>query len=130
MISNLYKPFIEIAEKEFSDIVENSELIIGLGWRVRKIRFNLSDNTFVDVWYSRSGRYSFHWEHTGVRDYIYRHDNAPHNKWRHVNTFPKHCHDGSEENVVESDISDDPVEALIEFMTIVREKLKKFKYKS
>lgn len=128
MISNLYKPLIEIAEKEFSDIVENSEIIIGSGWRVRKVRFNICDNTFVDVWYSRSGTYSFHWEHTNVRDYIYRQDNAPHNKWRHVNTFPKHCHDGSEENVVESTLSDNPNDALREFLSIVRKKLREFKF--
>ena len=128
MISNLYKQFIEIGEKEFSDIVVNCELIISSGWRVRKVRFNLSDNTFVDVWYSLEGRYSFHWEQSGVREYIYRHDNAPHDKWKNISTFPKHCHDGSEENVVESTLSDIPNDALREFLSIVRKKLREFKF--
>ena len=45
------------------------------------------------------------------------------NRWRYVATFPKHFHDGSESNVVESHISDDPKEAIREFLTFVRHKL-------
>ena len=40
-----------------------------------------------------------------------------------MKTFPKHFHDGSEENVVGSDISDEPEEAVREFLTFVRRKL-------
>ena len=52
MTSSLYKPFINIAQKEFSDIIENTEIIVTSGWRVNKLRFNIVDNSFVDVWYS------------------------------------------------------------------------------
>lgn len=53
----------------------------------------------------------------------YHHDNAPHDRWRHVATFPGRFHDGSNSNVVESHISDDPKDALREFLTFVRHKL-------
>ena len=128
MTSSLYKPFINIAQKEFSDIIENTEIIVTSSWRVNKLRFNIVDNSFVDVWYSLEGRYSFHWEQSGVREYIYRHDNAPHIKWKNIKTFPKHCHDRSEENVVESTLSDNPNDALREFLSIVRKKLREFKF--
>jgi hypothetical protein len=50
-------------------------------------------------------------------------DNAPHKRWRHVATFPSHFHDGSEDNVVESHISNDPEGAVREVLTFVRNKL-------
>ena len=58
------------------------------------------------------GRYSYHWSNKGVRDYVLRHDNAPHEKWKTVSTFPKHCYEGSESNVVSSKIPDDSSGAL------------------
>jgi len=45
---------------------------------------------------------------------IYRHDNAPHKGWKNVKTFPKHFHNGSEDNVTESTISEKPEEGLSE----------------
>lgn len=50
-------------------------------------------------------------------------DNAPHKRWRHVATFPSHFHDGSEDNVVESHISNAPEGAVREVLTFVRNKL-------
>jgi len=89
----------------------------------------LIDNTFIDVWYSLEGEYSFHWEKMGLRDSIYRHDNAPHKKWKQIKTFPKHCHEGSEQNVSESNLSDIPEQALREFLTDVRKRLIKMRRK-
>jgi len=78
----------------------------------------------VDVFVSGSGRYSHHWERRLTsKDDLYRHDNAPHEKWHHVATFPKHFHDGSEGNVTESHINNDPQEAIRQFLTFVRHKL-------
>jgi len=54
---------------------------------------------------------------------IYRHDNAPHSRWRSVATFPRHFHEGSETRVVESHLSQVPEEALREFLTFVRDRL-------
>jgi hypothetical protein len=63
------------------------------------------------------------WEQSMIRNSIYRHDNAPHVKWSHISTFPRHCHDGAQDNVVESYLSPVPAVALREFLSIVRKKI-------
>ena len=86
-----------IAEIEFSDIVDTTELI-GI-----KLRIMLIKEGFVDVWLSRklADRFGYHWEErsTGLS---YRYDNFPDTKWKHVSTYPYHFHDGSQDNVVEA----------------------------
>ena len=92
---------------EFSDIVTNADILLSYTGRAQKLRITLIDTTFIDVWCSIDGNeYSYHWEMRPIRNEIYRHDNAPHKRWKHISTFPKHCHDGSQDNVVESYISD------------------------
>jgi len=95
MISAHYKRIKENIELRFSDILKSTELIQGTAGRIRKLRLYLIDNTFVDIWYSSDGSYSYHWEQRSIGNAIYRHDNAPHKKWRNISTFPKHCHDGN-----------------------------------
>jgi Family of unknown function (DUF6516) len=99
----------EIAEVEFSDVV--IEAVIP---DANELRVFLTDSSFIDVWFSLKlqGRYSFHWERRAVDGTIYRHDNAPHKNWQSVATFPRHFHDGSETDVSESYIREDPEEAL------------------
>jgi len=86
-----------IAEIEFSDIVDTTELI-GV-----KLRIILTHGSFIDVWLSRKlqDRFGFHLEEnkTGLS---YRYDNFPDAKWKHVATYPYHFHDGSQENVTDS----------------------------
>ena len=110
----------DIAEVEFSDIVSEA---ISSG--INELRIILHDGSFVDVWFSLKllGRYSYHWERRAMDGTIYRHDNAPHQHWSLVGTFPSHFHDGSEMNVVESRISANPPQALREFLTFVRGKI-------
>jgi hypothetical protein len=122
MISELYKQLEALATSEFGDIVEDAEMIPSYTGRVRKLRINLIDQTFVDVWYTADGEYSFHWEQSMIRNSIYRHDNAPHGKWSYISTFPRHCHDGAQDNVVESYLPPVPAAALREFLSIVRKK--------
>lgn len=111
----------EIAEIEFSDIV-----IEALVPDVNALRIVLTDGSFVDVWHSLklADRYSYHWERRAIDGTIYRHDNAPHRRWQSVETFPRHFHDGSEAHVTESHISAVPEEALREFLTFARERMK------
>jgi hypothetical protein len=71
------------------------------------------------------GKYSYHWEHRHVRGLMHRHDNAPHSRWKEIVTFPRHFHDGNEDNVKESIIPDDPVSATKYFLNFVRDFLKK-----
>ena len=123
MISEHYKRIKENIELRFSDILKSAELIQGTAGRIRKLRLYLIDNTFVDIWYSSDGSYSYHWEQRNVRKAIYRHDNAPHKKWRNVSTFPKHCHDGNQLNVTESFLPDNYENAVEEFLRLVRERM-------
>jgi len=110
----------QIAEVEFVDIVVDV-------WvpDVNTMRVMLRDGSYIDVWYSLklTGRYSYHWERQALDGTIYRHDNAPHRRWQAVATFPKHFHDGSETQVVESAISAVPEHALRTFLAFARQKM-------
>lgn len=89
-----------------------------------KLRLSIRDKTYVDMWVTPSQeRYSYHWEQRLVQGVIHRHDNAPDHL--EISTFPKHFHDGSEENVSPSEISNDPREALREFLSLIRQRLDK-----
>ncbi|MBI4649332.1 MAG: hypothetical protein HY738_22720 [Bacteroidia bacterium] len=122
MILEIYKKLRRIAEYEFNDIIADSEIIFSYTGRARKLRLYLIDNTFIDIWYSLDGKYSLHWERENFIK-VYRHDNAPHNRWKKIKTFPKHCHDGIQDNVIESHLSNIPEHVLKEFLIIVRKKL-------
>ena len=110
----------DIAEIEYADIVIEA-WVPGLN----TLRITLRDGSFVDVWYplKLAGRYSYHWERHAIDGTIYRHDNAAHQQWQAVRTFPNHFHDGYEDQVRESDISADPKTALREFLGFVRASL-------
>lgn len=111
----------EIAEIEFSDIVLSTTS------KMNYLKIYISDGSFIDIWYSLKieGRYSYHWERKLIDGTIYRHNNAPHKKWMDITSFPKHFHNGKEENTEESKISDEPKKALREFLEFVRKSLKK-----
>ncbi len=123
-ISTIYRALRAIALNEFADIVVTAQIVSLPTGDPLKLRLDIVDGSLLDVFISVSGRYSYHWERrlTSMGD-LYRHDNAPHDRWRHVATFPKHFHNGSESNVVESHINDDPEDAMREFLTFVRHKL-------
>ncbi|MCK5720191.1 MAG: hypothetical protein KAH84_09630 [Thiomargarita sp.] len=106
-----------LVEVEFSDIIMESVVS-----NINELRLILIDGSFIDIWYSLKlkDRYSYHWERVAIDGKIYRHDNAPHNLWKTVATFPKHFHNGSEKYVVESYISDIPKDALREFLFFAR----------
>jgi len=72
------EPLREIAEVEFSDIVK--EAVIS---DINELRIMLKEGSFIDVWFSLKlvERYSYHWERRAIDGTIYRHDNAPHNRW-------------------------------------------------
>lgn len=84
---------------------------------MKSLRIFFIDNSFLEVWISDK-KYSYHWQRTDGK--VFRHDNAPHKKHKHVKTFPKHFHDTSEDNVSESKLSDNPSDALREFLKFIR----------
>ncbi|MCZ7667719.1 MAG: DUF6516 family protein [Chloroflexi bacterium] len=110
----------EIAEVEFDAVVLEAYVP-----DLNELRIFIQDGSFVDVWFSLklSGRYSYHWERKAIDGTIYRHDNAPHQRWQSVSTFPHHFHDGSEDHVIESYLSAKPEDALREFLTFVQKRL-------
>ena len=111
----------EIALTEFPDIVISSSITKGPLNTPKSLRIFLIDNSFLEIWLS-SEKYSYHWQKRDGK--ICRHDNAPHPRHKHLKTFPKHFHDGSEEKVKESNISNNPEQAVREFLAFIREKLK------
>jgi len=123
-ISAIFVALQTLALTEFGDVVGNAIIMTLPTGDPLKLRLNIADGSLLDVFLSVSGRYSYHWERrlTPKGD-LYRHDNAPHNRWRYVSTFPKHFHDGSENNVVESHINPQPESALREMLVFIRQKL-------
>jgi hypothetical protein len=120
-IPSLYQKLGSIASKDFSDIVDGTEIMGRKSAGSSKLRIRLKDGTFIDVWLSSSGKYSYHWEQRAKRGLIHRHDNAP--DFPDIATFPKHFHDGNEETVTESRIPEEPEEALREFLKFVKERM-------
>ena len=115
------KELKEIAEIEFSDIVEDVVLP-----DINELRIILIDGSFIDIWFSLKlkRRYSYHWERKFIDGSIYRHDNAPHKSWENVKTFPKHFHDGDEDRVRESYLSEEPREAIRDFLNFVKKEFR------
>ncbi len=122
-ILQTYRALKRIALSEFGDIVVSAEVVALPTGDPLKLRLEIVDGSLVDIFISSTGRYSYHWERRLIGGGIYRHDNAPHERWRNISTFPKHFHNGGEYNVVESHINDNPEQAIREFLAFVREKL-------
>lgn len=94
---------------------------IGFG-TAYKTRIHVRDGSYIDFWFSPEGRYSYHWERSHIDGTTYRFNNAPHHK--EISTYPHHLHYGSENNVVESEISTDPEAAVAEVLEFVTRRLR------
>ncbi|MBS1250959.1 MAG: hypothetical protein MAG431_02558 [Chloroflexi bacterium] len=120
----MYEELAEIAENEFGDLVTGWHLFCRRAAIPLKLRLEIRDGTYLDIWVNSSrDRYAYHWEQRAVRGKIHRHDNAPDHP--EIKTFPKHFHDGSEDNVLPSHIPDNPRLALRKFLQFVRRQLEK-----
>ncbi len=115
-IFRLYKNLLDLANTEYRAVVESGNILFSQSGEPWKLRLTLYDGSFMDVYYSVTEKYSYHWDRRLVDGKIYRHDNAPHQKWKNIHGFPKHFHDGSDTVVVPSYISDDPEIAIRDFM--------------
>jgi len=105
------------------DIAIHADVVYSESGIPLKLRLYLIDGSVIYVFYSVTGKYSYHWERRIIDGTIYRHDNAPHTKWKDIKTFPKHFHDGSDSNGKESLISEEPLIALDEFLNFARRKI-------
>jgi hypothetical protein len=108
-----------IAETEFLAVVRSTTIIRD------KLRVVLVDGSYIDFWWSTqiSGRYAHHWERRHVDGTIYRHDNMPHPQWQRVASFPKHFHSADQQSVTESTLSDDPEQAVRQFLGFAASKI-------
>ncbi len=108
----------KIIDIEYADLSTDSIIFRG------KLRVFVKDGSFVDVWFSLKvpGRFSYHWERRHIDGTMYRHDNFPDVNWQRISTstYPKHIHNGSQAEVEESNIDDDPGAGLRQFMEFVK----------
>lgn len=78
-ISAIYESLRQIAVTEFGDIVVTAEIQRLPTGDPRKLRLGVVDKSFIDIFISITGRYSYHWDRTMTSNAdLYRHDNAPH----------------------------------------------------
>ena len=122
-ISKIYEKQRARAMATFADIISDARVLRLDSGEPLKLRLEIIEGSILDIFYSVTGKYSYHWERTLIDGSIYRHDNAPHRRWQGIKTFPKHFHHGSEDTGEESYLSDDPCAALEEFLAFVRGKL-------
>ncbi|MBI2661190.1 hypothetical protein HYX09_02875 [Candidatus Woesearchaeota archaeon] len=109
-----------IALQEFPDAAISATVLKGPLNTPQSLRIFLIDNSFLEVWLS-GNKYSYHWQRTDGK--IYRHDNAPHKKHMHIKTFPKHFHEGSEDNARESHLSENADDAIREVLRFIRKRV-------
>jgi len=119
-VDEAYRKIRGLILKEFPDITELVEQVYG------KVRVHLTDGSYLDIWLSQKmpGRFAYHWEHRHINGGIHRHDNRPHKHLKNMRSFPKHFHNGNEENITESSIPDEPTEAVRFFLTFIRQTLR------
>ncbi len=114
---------LESIAREFKEVVVGTRLFRLPSGEPAKLRIELVDGSFADVWISVSGRYSYHWNRFEIDGTIYRYDNAPHKVWSHVTTFPHHFHNKNEKMVIESDMPPTPEMQMKHFMNFIRKSL-------
>lgn len=114
-----YVRLIDIINDEFADIVISTAIIDA------KLRVVFIDNSYIDFWWSKNlpGRYAHHWERRHIDGTIYRHDNAPHTKWQHIPTYPKHFHNKKDSDVTESNLSENVENAVRDFLHFAKTRL-------
>jgi hypothetical protein len=120
---HVYLKLKSTAESNYRDIVRSTKLIGGKTSEPNKLRIYFINGSFLDVWLTQEGDYSYHWESTLQNGMIHRWDNAPDHP--QIPSFPKHFHDGSNKNVKESSLSENPEHALIEILDFIKTRLKK-----
>ena len=122
-LNDVYDDLLILIYSKFLDIVKTLRVEKARGMRIIKIRIIFKDESFLDVIWGSSGKYSLHWERRHINGTIYRYDNAPH--WKNISTFPNHFHDGSEKKVTPSYLPKDPLEALKRILEFIRSKILK-----
>jgi len=116
-----YQMLANIALSEFNEVITQTQFIGGTPISPNKLRLTVTDKSFIDIWLTLDGDYSYHWERRRQTGEVYRWDNAPHHP--NISTFPDHFHDGDEHTIVESTLKPLPEDALREVLEFVRQRL-------
>lgn len=111
------------AENNYRDSVKSTKLIGEKTSYPNKLRIYFLNGSFLDIWLTLDGDYSFHWESTLQDGLIHRWDNA--SDYPEVATFPQHFHEGTNKDVKESHLSEDPDDALVEILDFIKARLKR-----
>jgi len=119
----LYNKLKTVVESEYKDIVASTKILGKRTIGSAKLRIFFKDQSYLDIWLSSSGKYSYHWEQRAQRGIIYRHDNAP--DFPHIKTHPQHLHDGNEKSIHPSDIDTNPALAIKQVLIVIKQKLEK-----
>ena len=119
-IDILLEQLIGIIETGYADFVLDCEIING------KLRVYLTEGSTLDIWYSRrmEGRYAYHWERRHLNGTIYRWDNAKHEAWKKVSTYPHHFHEGEDRQVSESLLPHNPIKDIKYILKYMRDILR------
>ena len=115
--------FLESIARKYKEVVLETRIIELPSGEPAKLRIELIDGSFVDVWVSISGKYSYHWDRLEIDGTIYRYDNAPHEVWNYTSTFPHHFHKKDEKTVIDSDMPIETNMQMKHFMEFVRKNI-------
>ena len=126
-LEKIYSWLIREGIRKFHGIIDEVVRIELMPGVLVKVRVIMVDGSFLDIYWSSTGRYSLHYERRHIDERIYRHDNAPHRRHERISTFPKHYHNGSEDNVVESYLPDEPVRAVEKFLETIQDIVKSYR---
>ena len=61
----IYQALASLALREFSDVVSHTGFVGGTEASPNKLRLTLVDGSFLEIWLSADGDYSYHWNDAG-----------------------------------------------------------------
>jgi hypothetical protein len=101
---------VDLAELERIARADYADVVMDVYRIDAKLRVLLIDESYLDFWWSevQQGRFAHHWNRQHVDGPIHRHDNSPHRKWQHIETFPQHYHREREDAVTASFLPAEP----------------------
>ena len=114
---------LESIAKRFKEVVLETRIIKLPSGEPAKLRIEIVDGSFADIWLSNSGKYSYHWHRLEIDGKMYRFDNAPHRARENVTTFPHHFHNRYERKVFESNMPSTPEMQMEYFMDFIKKTL-------
>ncbi len=120
---DLYQRIADIAKKSFNDLVTRADFLGGTAANPDKVRISIIDGSFLDIWLSEEGDYSYHWERRRQSGEIFRWDNAPHHP--QIKTYPDHFHKYNEQNVISSKLSSNCDVATRKVLEFIRKYIRK-----